>query len=430
MGGAGHLFPRANPLELGSVLFNLKYFSVVAAFAFMAVCPVMAFASDSKADALVETALEAKRAGKLDAAVATLETALELQPDHNGALLALGRTYGAKQDYAKARRYLQKLLRVAPKSVDGHRFLALTWLREGRVKEALESAQKAKEIAPKKWQTYELLTQIHIQSGDVGAAIKSEKMVVKYNPKGVEGHLGLALLYRAKKAYGKAERHLRKAIKIAPKDLGPLMTLAGVKAEQGEVDASKTLLRKAEKLAKSSLRALETVGQAYMVIGDGKAAMRIYKRALSIDDSSLGALVALANLNLLNGDTKKAQSLSTKAMKLEPRLPEPYKVQALIAASKKEFDKSEAILKKGIKAAPANAQLDLRGVLAQLYANQKKLNKAITQFEVILKQAPKAQGVRTPLCQLYRQQKVKSGKTVCLEACEEVGISRKDCALP
>ena len=66
--------------------------------------PIASHAKNSKVDALVETALSAKQAGKLDAAIATLETAVEIDPTHTGALLALGRTYGAKQDYDKARR--------------------------------------------------------------------------------------------------------------------------------------------------------------------------------------------------------------------------------------------------------------------------------------------------------------------------------------
>ena len=392
--------------------------------------PSPVFASNSKVDALVETALSAKRAGKLEAAISTLETALELEPSHKGALLALGRTYGVKQDYEKARRYLQKLLRVDPKSVDGHRFLALTWLKQGRVKESLESANAAKKLAPSKWQTYELLAQIHIQAGNMDEAIAAEKKVVKLNPKGIEGHLGLALLYRSKKSYRKAEKHLRKAMKIAPDDLGPLMTLAGVKAEKRELAASIKLLKKAERLAKASPRALETIGQAYMVIGKGEDAMRIYKKALSADSNSLASLVALANLYVLQGEKKKALKLAVKAMKLEPRLTDPYKVQALVAASNQDFSGAERLLKKGIDSVDGVGKLDLRGVLGTVYAKQQKLDKAIAQFEAILKKAPKVQGVRIPLCQLYRKKGRKSGKAVCLEACKEVGISKKDCALP
>ena len=213
-------------------------------FAFLIALP--SGAKDTKVDALVETALAAKQAGKLDAAIATLETALELKPDHRGALLALGRTFGAKQDYAKARRYLQKLLRVAPDSVDGHRFLALTWLREGNATEALSSALTAKKLAPDKWQTYELLAQIHIASRQIPEAIAAEKKVVSLNPQGIEGHLGLALLYRETKKFKSAEKHLRKAMKLAPKDLGPLMTMAGIKAEQGDVSAAKKFLKKGD----------------------------------------------------------------------------------------------------------------------------------------------------------------------------------------
>ena len=167
-----------------------------------------------------------------------------------------------------------------------------------------------------------------------------------------------------------------------------------------------------------------------MVVGQGEDALRVYKKALKVDPNSLGALVALANLHVLQGDVKTAKTMSAKAMKLEPRLADPYKVQALIAASKKDFATAERILKNGIQKTENVGKLDLRGVLATVYANQQKLDQAIGQFEAILAKAPNVQGVRIPLCQLYRKKKRKSGKAVCLEACKEVGIARKECAVP
>ncbi|MFT5431795.1 MAG: tetratricopeptide (TPR) repeat protein, partial [Myxococcota bacterium] len=155
-----------------------------------------ALAGNSQVDALVETALLAKRAGKLDAALSTLHTALQMDGRHVGALLALGRTYGAKQDFDNAAKFLKKAIVIDPKSVDAQRFLALTYLRQGKGKEALAAANAALAIDKSRWETYHLLSEIHVATGNYDAAEKSLKKVLKLNPKSVEGNMGLALTSR------------------------------------------------------------------------------------------------------------------------------------------------------------------------------------------------------------------------------------------
>ena len=70
--------------------------------------------------------------------------------------------------------------------------------------------------------------------------------------------------------------------------------------------------------------------------------------------------------------------------------------------------------------------------LAGLYVQTSQFPAAAKQFEKIVKLAPKLKGVKGPLCQVYRKLKRNdaAAKEACLAACDEVGISRKDCATP
>ncbi|MFT7624298.1 MAG: Flp pilus assembly protein TadD, partial [Myxococcota bacterium] len=63
-------------------------------------------AAQTDVDALVGAALAAKNAGKFEAAIKTLETALAMSPKNEKVLIALGRTHGANRQLDKAAAYL------------------------------------------------------------------------------------------------------------------------------------------------------------------------------------------------------------------------------------------------------------------------------------------------------------------------------------
>jgi len=103
-------------------------------------------------------------------------------------------------------------------------------------------------------------------------------------------------------------------------------------------------------------------------------------------------------------------------------------VLGLTAASEKKVDKAVEHLRKALGMDPR--QLDIRMALANIFANAKRYNEALTELKAIRKKAPKAQGIDRAMCQIYHQKKDKAGKDVCLAACKEVGISAKDCSIP
>lgn len=392
---------------------------------------VPAVAGDqSQVDALVESAMTAKNAGKFDAAIKTLEAALQMAPRSEKVLIALGRTHGAQGDLKKAADFLERALTVNPKSVPANRFLSLTYARLGQGKKALQYAETAVKHGPDVWEAHHQLAELYLMSGQTKKAVASAKYVIKLKPKMADAHRSMAAVYRATGKLSKAAKAAKKAVKLAPNGLANRLTLAGIYTEQKNITSAKRELKKAEKIGTGHLRALETIAAAYTLIGESKDALRIYKGLVKDHPKSFTVQLAMANLYLLTGAVDKAKGHANKAKAIEPKAAEPHQVLGLCAAAKKDFKGAEVSLRKAISLQPKNYELRL--ALAGLYAQTNQLPKSAIEFEAVLAAVPKARGIRSPLCQVYRALK-KSGegpKKMCLAACKEVGIAPKDCATP
>ena len=386
-------------------------------------------ASNPQVDALVESANEAKKVGKIDVAISTLKTAVSLDPRHEGALVALGRAYGVKQDYDSAEKTFLDLLVKVPKSLSGHRFLALTYLRRGNATKALDYTQKAIALNPRDWESHHLLAEVQLAAGAYDKAVAAEQAVLALDKGNVEAMRGLMVIYRLQKKYDQAIAQAQAVLKANKNDLATELQVAALYAEKGDMKKSKKTLADIEKRGAGSLATLENVAAAYATLGAGADALRLYKKHVEKDPKNPVVQLALGTLYLLKNQPDVALKHATAAQTLAPKSAEPHRILGAIAGAKGDMKGAEASFRKALAAEPKRP--DLKLALASVLAETGRLDEAITEFEAVRKQAPQAQELLQPLCQLYRQKADKTkGKDVCIAACKAAGVKPEECAVP
>ena len=394
------------------------------------VAPALAQATNPQADALVESANEAKKAGKLDVAISTLKTAISMDPKNEPGLISLGRAYGAKGDYVSAEKtFVDLLTKVNPKSAEGHRYLSLTYLRKGDKTKALEWAQKAIVLAPKDWESHHLMAEVHLSMANIEKGIEAEKAVLAIDKNNTDALRGLVVAYRAQKKFDLAIAEALKLAKAEPSDLGVQLQVAALYGEKGDRKKAKAALDAVEKKASGRPAALENVAAAYAMMGAGEDAFRLYKKLVEKVPESPTVRLALANLFLMKGQFDPAKTHAEKARDLVPKSGEPHRTLGLIFAAKEDLKGAEAAFRKAMALEPTRMETHL--ALGSVLAQANRIDEAIAEFEIVRKAAPAAKELLSPLCQLYRKKADKTkGKDVCLAACKDAGVKPEDCAVP
>lgn len=171
---------------------------------------------------LYQKGLALRKADKLSEAKNALEESLQLSPNNEAALNALGGVYFAMKDYQKSIENFEKVLTVSKNNsfkdkVKKNMALAYTQLgneamKSGSGAKAVEYLNKAVEL-DKYDSAFLLLAQLNVELGNYDSAIKAAEDALKYRNKISKGgpnyYIGLA--YKNKGDMNKAKEYLNLA---------------------------------------------------------------------------------------------------------------------------------------------------------------------------------------------------------------------------
>ena len=99
---------------------------------------------------LYREAMKQFRENKLNEAIGCLEKAMELNPNFEDGLEALGEMYQRAQRLDDAIRVLKRFCEIAPDAVMGHTNLSRLYQKKGMIKEAEDEQGKARLLSMQK----------------------------------------------------------------------------------------------------------------------------------------------------------------------------------------------------------------------------------------------------------------------------------------
>jgi Flp pilus assembly protein TadD len=191
--------------------------------------------------------------------VAGAETLVRADPDNASHAAFLGTSYVRVGRLADAVAPLERSLRLAPESATNHNHLAGVLLALGHRARAFEHFQKAVALAPGDAHLRYNLARVLADSGRGSQAVQELTRTIVLDPELAEAHQLLGALFFAAGQTSKAIDHLTRASGLAPASASIHADLGGALAQAGRLDEARTHLARAIELDPSDATARENL---------------------------------------------------------------------------------------------------------------------------------------------------------------------------
>lgn len=327
----------------------------------------------------------------LDGAISEFRTALQLDPEHDEARLALGRgliaqgkfpeavsplkeyiarepadpqgyyaagvAYKGLQQWDPAAELLARAARLDPSNYDAHYELGLALAQSGRIEPAIRELKTAEEIRPSTPQVHAELARLLEKAGQNDLAAKERAAAASAVARGSAHSEAGALnakgneLLAAGDARGSAAAY-RQAIRDHPNNPELHYNLSLALEKLGDPAGEKQELEKAVRLDPQLAVAHNQLGILAMQSGQIAQSEAEFKKAISIDPRYADAQTNLGVLYSRAGKDSEALSLYQQAIASDPKYSRAYVNLGLLLAQNGRISEGEQQLRTAIQISP------------------------------------------------------------------------------
>jgi tetratricopeptide (TPR) repeat protein len=261
--------------------------------------------------------------GQYDEALKNLEYAARFTPvvgrDPLFEMLAL--IYASQADFDRAIEALRKQLGVNPNNADAHRRLGDTYVRQGRISEALTEFLAALLVDPANVLSHVGIAQLQLRAGNHVEAIRAAREALALDPTQKEARYVLATsltrtgqVEDAKREFAEFERLQTQAAGEAKRkfEIDGLRRQISVSLGAGELQAAIPLLRQLIALEPDEPAHYLTLGQSLMKVEQTMEAAQAFESALERRTSDPNVYRYLAEVYLALGDPASSRLATTR----------------------------------------------------------------------------------------------------------------------
>ena len=296
----------------------------------------------------------------------------------------------------------QKALQDDPNNSLIYSEMAASYLRNNRLREAVDTAQKAIQADRDNIEAHKLLTTVYLQvigranaqqppsANTINSAIHEFEEIIRIDPTERQSLLMLGRLYQIKGDRDKAAEIYKQFLGIEPGSEEGITALAKLHMDAGNYKEAIELLDDFVKQRPDSDSALQTLGEAYSATQEYDKAADAYKRASELDPDDIEIKKAEAQAEFLADNLADAAKLYEDLLKTEPddavarlRLGQIYRRQM-------KYDLAHENLQKAVEAFPDNIEVQFNLVL--LDRDEGRLEEALKLANDLLKKTEKANG--------------------------------------
>ena len=320
---------------------------------------------------------------------------------------------------ADAKRKIQEQLALHPSSVEGYNLLGIACTDEKDFDRALDAFQHALKLDPASTKTRNNLGNVYVAQEKLDLAEKEFRKALSLDPTNRDGHYNLGLVLMAKgapaeaishflqrrplniatrfnlvRAYllaGKAREALAAAEQLSAQDKNDIQlhfTLGVLLASGKHYAAAERELERANALQPETFEILYNLGQAYLRDGKYDKAEIVLNRALQQKPASAETLYLIGQAASEQNRPADALDLLVRAHKLAPENMDIVFLLARVSMTQNYFEDAIPLLESGVKTAPQRA--DLRAALGESYFMSGRADKALAEFQELIKVDPSA----------------------------------------
>ena len=177
-----------------------------------------------------------------------LERAVKLDGGHLAARVRLGRAYTDQNRFLETLEQFQAVADADARYPEIHSYLAVLYLKMGRVIQAIQALQTEVEFYPDNAMARLDLGDLLLQLAQPRLALRHLRAAERESPDTPDLHYALAKAYRALDQPEKALASARKCVDLAPDALAPRYLLAQLHRSNGQSDSARRELAAAERL--------------------------------------------------------------------------------------------------------------------------------------------------------------------------------------
>ena len=322
----------------------------------------------SSAALLLQGKIELQRGNGKDA-IQAFRSVLKDQPELAEVHALLGRAYLMADDSALGRESLEKAVALNPKMVEAHMTLAALDTASGKRKEARERLDTLLKLEPNNLQTLGLLLNLQAAERDWAATDRTLSRARSAGADSSAADLTEARLFQARQEWDRARGAYERVLASHPDAPEPLVALVQLHVKQGKTAQAKELV----------------------------------EQVLARNPAHPYATGLLGELSLLSGDQARAESRFEAATRIKPDWPMPWLHLATLQLSRKRGDEAREILEKGVQQNPKSQELRL--LLATTFSETGNVDRALQEYDALLRLDPRALVVANNLASLLVDQK-------------------------
>ncbi len=333
-------------------------------------------------------------------------------------LAALDWAAGKQDD---ALQQLHEVLHDNPRASDALMLEGRIALQHGDAREAVQAFRTVLKDQPEQSEAYALLGQAHLMLEETSLARENLTKAVTLSPNLYQAHLALAILDASSGRTRDARLRLEELLKQAPTNLGTLGMLLNLQAADRDWDGSDQTLSRIREAGANRFVADLAEGNLYQARLQWDKAVTAFERASALApdapepifalvriDARLGKLAQahnrlsgmiaknsehpfahglLGEILILKGDPVRAEQEFRLATALKPNWGTPWVNWVTLKLSQKRYEEAGDILQHGLRINPTSEELRL--LYASHLGERGQFDRAILEYETILKQNPR-----------------------------------------
>ncbi len=206
--------------------------------------------------------------GKVEKALAILETEKQNNPDDVNAYVKIASIYVSGGDLERAVSELNKALLVEPTNQAANELMVHALLKQGERDKALTIANDYRQSVKNSAAAHLLLATVYDAMGDVAKSKEALNAAITLDDKNIAAYDQLADLYIKEANFEKAKANLRDILAVEPKELPALLKLAGLEAMTGDMSRFKEHLEQAIEYHPAEAKPRILLGRYYFSKGE------------------------------------------------------------------------------------------------------------------------------------------------------------------
>jgi tetratricopeptide (TPR) repeat protein len=284
-------------------------------------------------------------------AVAAFQRALDLAPRSTAAHNNLGSCYLEQQKYELARKEFETTLRLSPHDRDANYNLGTLYLAEHKPQQAITFFQRVRPPDPS---TQLNLARAFLEAGQTAPALDLSQHISQEFPNDVRVHFSLGVLLASAKQHGLALHELELANALQPGTPEILYNLGKIYHRNHDYAKAESALERARTIQPDSLSLLSLLGQVYYNDRKDVQALELLLQAHKLAPKNTDVIFLLARLSMIQNFHEDAILLLEEGIKIDPKRP------------------------------------DLHSALGSCYFTTGKTDRAIQEFEALIRLDPSA----------------------------------------